>query len=135
MSYLALSLLLLIHDRPRLDDLEFEGAVERSVMAEFGTHPPEPYRSAIEGMGAYHYLDREAASREMFARCQLGGRRWIWWAHASPDPEIRLRATTIVRRLSPCSSCRGTGASRHHRGRYCSDCYGVGSVWWWGAVY
>ncbi len=35
--------------------------------------------------------------------------RWLFWGRRHPDPEVRLRSNAILRRLNPCSTCKGTG--------------------------
>lgn len=117
---------------PTLADLEFMMAVEESVMAEPGTSAPEPYRGLIERLGSDHYRCREIASRGLEAASRFNP-QWLFWGRRHRDLEVRLRANTILRRLSPCGSCSGTGASRHYREDPCWDCRGLGSVWGWTA--
>ena len=111
-----------------LPDLEFAMAVEETVMALDGTAPPEPYRGLIERLGSDSYRDREVASREL-AAASRSDRRWLFWGRKARDPEARLRSNTILRRLNPCPSCGGTGASRHYREDPCWSCNGFGSAW------
>lgn len=129
MISIVLVLSLWIGPAPTLADLEFSMAVERWVEAD----PPAPYRSAIERLGSSSYAAREAASAELTRLSVLGDRRWLWSGYGASDPEIRLRLTTIIRRLNPCGSCRGSGQSRHYREDPCWDCQGIGSVWVWSA--
>ncbi len=117
---------------PRLADLEFLMAVEETVMAEPGTAAPEPYRGLIERLGSDCYHCREIAARKL-KEASYFDPRWLFWGRHSRDPEVRLRSNTIIRRLNPCPSCGGSGASRHYREDPCWDCQGIGSVWCWSA--
>lgn len=119
-------------ETPRLADLEFLMAVEETVIAEPGTAAPEPYRGLIERLGSDCYHCREIASRRL-KEASYFDPRWLFWGRHSRDPEVRLRSNTIIRRLNPCPSCGGSGASRHYREDPCWDCQGIGSVWCWSA--
>jgi hypothetical protein len=120
--------------QPTRDDLEFMRAVEESVMvmAEPGTTPPEPYKGLIERLGSDCYRCREIASRKLKAVSWFNY-QWLFWGRKHRDPEIRLRSNSILRRINPCPSCSGSGASRHYREDPCWDCHGFGSVWLWSA--
>ncbi|MGP0063539.1 MAG: hypothetical protein ACLQGP_08075 [Isosphaeraceae bacterium] len=117
---------------PTLADLEFAMAVEESVMAEPGTIAPEPFRGLIERQGSDCYRCREIASRKLKAASWLNS-QWLYWGRKHRDPEVRLRSNAILRRINPCPSCGGSGASRHYREDPCWDCQGLGSVWPWSA--
>jgi hypothetical protein len=115
---------------PTLDDLEFTMAVEESVMAEPGTAPPELYKGLIERLGDPCYHCREIATRK-FQTASRFDQRWLFWGRKHPDPEVRMRSNSILRRINPCSSCGGTGESRHYPGYSCWDCQGLRTVWLW----
>lgn len=115
----------------RLPDLEFTMAVEESVMKEPGTELAIPEKRMIDGLGSKLYVDREKSKRNLLVYCSLNGPRCLFWGRKNRDYEIKLRSNTILRRLNPCMSCGGSGASRHYREDACWDCQGIGSVWLW----
>jgi hypothetical protein len=117
---------------PTLADLEFVMAVEESVMAEPGTTAPEPYKGLIERQGSDCYRCREIASRKLKTASWFN-QQWLFWGRKHRDPEVRLRSNSILRRMNPCPSCGGSGASRHYREDPCWDCQGLGSAWGWSA--
>ena len=113
-----------------LDDLEFTMAVEESVMAEPATAPPDPYKVLIERLGEPCYHCREIVSREFQAASRFD-QRWLFWGRKHRDPEVRLRSNSILCRINPCSSCGGSGESRHYPGYPCWDCQGLRTIWLW----
>ena len=115
---------------PTLADLEFTMAVEESVMAEPGTALPEPFKGLIERLGDPCYHCREIASQKFQAASRFD-QRWLFWGRKHRDPEVRLRSNSILRRINPCSSCEGSGESRHYQGYPCWDCQGLRTVWLW----
>ena len=112
-------------------DLEFVRGVEEFVIAaEPGRRPPEPYRGLIERLGDSCWREREAASRGLQAASAVD-QRWLFWGRCHPDPEVRLRANAILRRLNPCSTCKGTGNSKNWDLWPCWDCQGTATAWPW----
>jgi hypothetical protein len=107
----------------RRADLVMQAAVEDSVQRHLDAtpsagrgHPPEPWRSMISHLGANCYGCRERASKRLAAavdyngqRATDNGRRWLFWGRHHPDPEIRLRCNNILRNLTRCRDCDGTG--------------------------
>ncbi len=117
---------------PFLADLEFAMAVEESVMGEPGARPPEPYKGLIERLGSDCFQCREITSQKLL-RASRFDQRWLFWGRKHRDPEVRLRANAILRRINPCSSCGGSGESRHYTGYPCWDCQGWRTIWLWSA--
>ena len=115
---------------PTLADPEFTMAVEESVMAEPGRAPPEPYEGLIERLASGCFRCREIASGRLQS-ISRSDQRWLFWGRRHRDPEVRLRANSILRRINPCSSCGGSGGSRHYPGYPCWDCQGLRTIWPW----
>jgi hypothetical protein len=115
---------------PTLADLEFTMAVEESVMAEPGTAPPEPFTALIDRLGSDCFQCREIATRKLQSVSRFK-QQWLFWGRRHRDPEVRLRANAIIRRINPCSSCGGSGESRHYPGYPCWDCQGFRTLWLW----
>lgn len=115
-----------------LVDLSFGLAVEECVIAAAprGTAPPEPYRSLIAKLGDSCYLCREIASRKLQAASRAD-QRWLFWGLRHRDPEIQVRCNAIIRRLTVCPSCNGTGLSNAYPEYQCWDCKGRRSLWTW----
>ena len=110
-------------------DLEFVRGVEEFVIAaEPGRRPPEPYRGLIERMGSDKWREREDASKGLQAASAMD-QRWLFWGRCHPDPEVRLRSNAILRRLSPCSTCKGSGNSKNWDLWPCWDCQGTATAW------
>jgi hypothetical protein len=96
----------------RRADLFFTAAVEDLVRAaEPAARPPEPYRSLIAGLGADCWTCRDLAGRHL-ERAVGTDPRWLLWGRRDPDPEIRLRCNNILRALTRCDRCGGTGFCR-----------------------
>jgi hypothetical protein len=112
-------------------DLEFARGVEEFVIAARpGTRPPEPYCRLIERLGDSSWRERETASRELEA-ASVADQRWLFWGRRHPDPEVRCRSNAILRRLNPCSTCKGTGDSKNWELWPCWDCQGTATAWPW----
>ena len=112
-------------------DLEFVRGVEEFVIAaEPGRRPPEPYRGLIERLGSDKWREREDASKGLQA-ASAADQRWLFWGRRHPDPEVRLRSNAILRRLNPCSTCKGTGNSKNWDLWPCWDCQGTATAWPW----
>ena len=119
---------------PSRADLEFIDAVEQFVRTSHPrAEPPEPYRSLLGDLGAPCYKCRAAAA----GRLRANGDevvRWLMWGRHSVDPEIRLRANNLLRDLTRCGPCRGTGLCREfvpHPDRPDDpNCFNCGS-WGW----
>jgi hypothetical protein len=110
-------------------DLEFIRGVEEFVIAARpGQRPPEPYRGLIERLGDPSWREREAASQRLEAASAMD-QRWLFWGRIHPDPEVRVRANAILRRLNPCTTCKGSGNSKNSDLWPCWDCQGVGKYW------
>jgi hypothetical protein len=119
----------------RWADIQFERAVELSIMAEPGTQPPEPYRGLLEGLGSSWHALREDCHREL-DRLSAARPQWLWWGLASHDAEVRQRCAALLRArygivLVICYSCRGGGSLRLESGERecCFVCLGPG--YWW----
>lgn len=110
-------------------DLEMTAAVEDFARAD----PPAPIAAMIGRLGSARWPDRDAASEalESAMRANPADARWLFRGRRDPDPEIRLRCNAILRRLAPCPSCRGSGASRNWPEWACSDCQGAATAWPW----
>jgi hypothetical protein len=118
-------------DEAARGDLEFVRGVEEFVIAaEPGRRPPEPYRGLIERLGAPSWREREAASGGLQEASALD-QRWLFWGRRHRDPEVRLRSNAILRRLNPCSTCKGAGNSKNWELWPCSDCQGTATAWPW----
>jgi hypothetical protein len=112
-------------------DLEFVRGVEEFVIAaEPGRRPPEPYRGLIERLGSDKWREREDASKGLQAVSAMD-QRWLFWGRCHPEPEVRLRSNAILRRLNPCSTCKGTGNSKNWDLWPCWDCQGTATAWPW----
>jgi hypothetical protein len=139
----------ILSEPPTRADLAFSRAVEESIGL---PEPPEPVRGLILGLGADCYHCREIAERKLLATIadEPGELHWLWWGLARPDPEIRLRCLSVLRRLTPCPQCNGNPFCRefrakasdtwqcrvcgrseymHEQSAPCSNCSGIGSVW------
>lgn len=138
MHALILAVAITIQSPTRLVDLDFMSAVESWVAAT----PPEPFLSLIEHLGSDCYTCREIASRKLQAACTGDGARWLFWGRRHRDLEVRVRANAILRRVSRCEICGGSGKSSngHHSMRIgddwiwtdaCGDCMGTGTLWPW----
>ena len=88
---------------------------------------PQQSRTLLAGLGADDWRHREWAARELqrsrdVRACLLGQRLG--------DPEIRLRCRNVLRRLSGCPQCNGTGGRQETWGlATCGYCRGVGHFW------
>ena len=106
-SILVLSLVAQVSpsaDEIARNDLEFVRSVEEFVIAARpGRRPPEPYRGLIERLGNSCWREREHASRQLETASAVD-QRWLFWGRLHPDPEVRLRSNTILRRLNPCTT-------------------------------
>ena len=112
-------------------DLEFVRGVEEFVIAaEPSRRPPEPYRGLIERLGSERWREREDASQGLQAAA-TADQRWLFWGRCHPDLEVRLRANAILRRLNPCSTCKGSGNSKNWDLWPCWDCQGTATAWPW----
>lgn len=113
------------------DDLAFARSVEEFVIASGpGLRPPEPYRLLIERLGAPSWRDREAASGAL-QEASASDPRWLFWGRLHADPEVRLRSNAILRRLHPCTACKGAGTSKNWADWPCWDCQGTSTAWPW----
>jgi hypothetical protein len=96
-------------------DLVCAAAVEDFVRSTVPTaRAPEPFRTLIFHLGAECYTCRELAGRKLRAAA-AADRRWLFWGRSEPDPEIRLRCNNLLRDLSRCPECGGSGICRLHR--------------------
>jgi hypothetical protein len=112
-------------------DLEFIRGVEEFVLsAEPDRGLPEPYRGLIERLGDPSWCERNAATRRLQAASAVD-QRWLFWGRRHRDPEVRLRANAILRRLNPCSTCKGSGNSKNWELWPCWDCEGTTTAWPW----
>jgi hypothetical protein len=112
-------------------DLEFIRGVEEFVIAARpGRRPPEPYRELIERLGDPSWRERDAASQRLQAVSAMD-QRWLFWGRRHRAPEIRLRSNAILRRLNPCSACKGSGNSKNWELWPCWDCQGTATAWPW----
>jgi len=112
-------------------DLEFTRAVEEFVLSSGqGQGPPEPYRGLIERLGDPSWRERDAATKGL-QEASATDQRWLFWGRRHPDPEVRLRSNTILRRLNPCSTCKGSGNSKNWELWPCWDCQGTATAWPW----
>jgi hypothetical protein len=112
-------------------DLEFARGVEEFVIAAApGGSPPEPYRGLIDRLGDSSWRERDAASRQLQA-ASMTDQRWLFWGRRHLDLEVRLRSNAILRRLNPCSTCKGTGQSKNWDAWPCWDCNGHATAWPW----
>ncbi len=112
-------------------DLEFIRGVEAFVLAAgAGQGHPEPFRGLIERLGDPSWRERDAATKGL-AMASATDRRWLFWGRRHPDPEVRLRSNAILRRLNPCSSCKGSGNSKNWETWPCWDCQGTATAWPW----
>ena len=93
-------------------------------------HLPSPIRGLIERLGDSSWREREAASRQLQAEA-MSDQRWLFWGRRHPDLEVRLRSNAILRRLNPCSTCKGTGQSKNWDAWPCWDCNGTAAAWPW----
>lgn len=115
-----------------LNDLSFGLAVEEYIIsaAPRDTTPPEPYKSLIAKLGDPCYRCREIASRKL-QRASKVDQRWLFWGLRDRDPEIQVRCNAIIRRLTVCPSCKGTGISTAYAEYPCWDCDGRRTLWAW----
>jgi len=97
-------------------DLEFQDAVEQFVrVARPGARPPEPFRSLLVRLGDPCFRCRDRAGAELLAASR-SDLRWLMWGRHDRDPEIRLRCTNLLRDLTRCGKCDGSGTCRHFVG-------------------
>ncbi len=133
-SILVLSLVAQISpsaDEVARGDLEFVRSVEEFVIAvRPGPGPPEPYRGLIERLGDSCWRERENASRQLETASAVD-QRWLFWGRLHADPEVRLRSNAILRRLNPCTTCKGSGNSKNWELWPCWDCQGTATAWPW----
>ena len=113
-----------------LRDLEFARANEDFVIRIRGTAPPAKFDSLITLLGDPCHRCRERATAELFEESRADS-RWIFWGMRHRDPEVRTRATSILRRLNPCKACRGTGISTYNPDYSCYECHGTKTTWDW----
>jgi hypothetical protein len=101
-------LLALLSQPPSRDDMAMQNAVESFVItaSKRSASPPEPFRTLIEQMGDPCYKCREKATRDLEAASK-GDLRWLFWARRHRDPEIKLRANNLLRKLASCPACDG----------------------------
>jgi len=93
-------------------DLEFTDAVEQFVRTERPrAEPPEPFRSYLVQLGDQCYRCRDRAAAELRA-ASAADPRWLMWGRHDRDPEIRLRCNNLLRELTRCGLCRGSGCCR-----------------------
>jgi hypothetical protein len=118
-------------DRARID-LGFTGAVEDFVRTSRPwAKPPKAIADDIEALGHWKWFERDAASKRLEA-LPPGDQRWLFWGRRNRDPEIRLRANGIIRRLNLCTNCKGIGRfDEEWYTRECWDCHGFGTLWPW----
>lgn len=114
-------------------DLAAAWATEEFVLsARPHANPPEPFRGLMVRMGNPGWRTRDAASKEM-ASASRDDQRWLFWGRHHRDPEVRLRCNAIIRRLNPCPTCKGTGASKNWDAWPCWDCGGTRTCWTYAA--
>jgi len=102
----------LLTARPARADLEFIDAVEYFVRTSRPrAEPPEPYRSLLIdlGDGCFRCRDRAATALRGASGNDL---RWLMWGRHDRDPEIRWRCNNLLRDLTRCGPCRGSGLCR-----------------------
>lgn len=119
---------------PSRADLEFIDAVEQFVRTSRPrAEPPEPYRSMLGRLGDRCWRCRERATLDLRA-ASVGDPRWLLWARHDSDPEVRLRANNLLRDLTRCGPCRGSGLCREFVQRPDRpddpNCFNCGS-WGW----
>ncbi len=119
---------------PSRADLELVNAVEDFVRAAVPTaQPPEPYQHLIVGLGADRFTCRERAGGQLRLAGDTEAIRWLLWGRHDLDPEIRLRSNNLLRDLTRCDMCRGSGLCRVFRGFEGADnglCQNCG-LWGW----
>jgi len=99
----------------RRADLEFTDAVESFVRAARPrAEPPEPYRSLLRDLGGPCYRCRDRATARL-RESSAGDTRWLLWGRHDRDPEIRLRCNNLLRDLTRCDQCGGSGYCREFR--------------------
>jgi len=111
-------------DPPRLGsaasqrrDLEFQDAVEQFVrLSRPGHVPPVPYRAHLAQLGDPCYRCRDRAAAMLAELCRDDNLRWLMWGRHSVDPEVRLRCNNLLRDLTRCGMCGGSGLCREFRG-------------------
>jgi hypothetical protein len=112
-------------------DLAFTRSVEEFVIAAAPGHqPPEPFRSFLVQLGAPSWREREVASRELQGASAMD-QRWLFWGRRNSDLEVRLRSNAVLRRLNPCTTCKGSGNSKNWELWPCWDCQGTATAWPW----
>jgi hypothetical protein len=109
------------------NDLMFMAAVEEFAAAS----PPDPCDRLIAALGRSEWRERDAASRglESTMLANPGDARWLFRGRRHSDPEVGLRCNVILRRLNPCSTCKGDGKSKNWELHPCWDCDGAGTNW------
>lgn len=131
MSVLAPLILSLFFIREPKCDLDFRFAVEEFVIAASATRrAPEPYGSLIAGCGLPCFTCRQIYARKLTKLSLYSDDRWLFWATKHRDPEVRMRANAILRRIHICWRCLGSGVCLEYEGegqslysrQYCRNC-------------
>jgi hypothetical protein len=123
---------------PSVLDLNFMERVEAFVRStEPSAQPPEPFRTDIARMGHRYWKCRLKAQQRLHA-ASLADQRWLFWARASRDREIGMRANAILRAINRCVRCNGEGkyTKKSEFGDWmvevnCPDCFEWGTWWPW----
>ena len=95
---------------PTTQDMLFNRAVEQFCMST-GVKPPAAIIKRLDQLGADRWKDRQAASQQFFD-AGAAESRWLYWGLERREPEVRLRANQVLRRLSVCHQCQGGGLCR-----------------------
>ena len=88
---------------------------------------PVKHRAWLEQLGSHDYQVRENGSVELTRACAV---RASLLGARSRDPEVWLRSRNVLRRLSVCVQCAGSGGREEAwGGARCMACRGVGHYW------
>jgi hypothetical protein len=99
----------------RRADLVMQAAVEDFVRTAVPkSRPPQPFRSMIDQVGGDCYGCRNRAAKRLRA-ASAADPRWLFWGRHHRDPEIRLRCNNMLRAMTRCQYCDGTGLCRQYR--------------------
>lgn len=92
-----------------IDDMVFVMATEDVVRSEHPGAIPEPYKGLIAKTGDPCWRCRELATRRLL-RASKQDWRWLFWGSKHEDGEIRLRCNRLLREMTLCPECEGTGS-------------------------
>lgn len=95
-----------------IKDIEFIGAVERSIQADHPSGLPAWWKRQINQLGFTSYKIRRAAYERIVKRCVKNPKevRWVFWGLSHSDLEVRLWCNKVLWTVSECPSCFGTGS-------------------------